>query len=326
MLRRYETQVTGTWVPAIRSGSGFPPSPDKASDTLTLVIYEEREVPGGLVGVVSRLWYLEAVPERRYEKILPLPFVHLIVNLSDPYRLFDREGSHTLVDGAFVSGIQSDHLVIESPLRIKHVGAEFEPAGFGAVTDAPATSVAGRVQPARDLLDAADDLVARLRTLDRTPAEATETLAEFLEGASAQRLGPDVVVQRALAAIHERPDIPIADLAAAARLSHRTLIARFRRATGLTPKAYAQLWRFHRFVSAVQMDSDAPDWAGLAAASGFYDQPHVIRAFRRFSGWTPAEYYRRVAEFGPAAASFVPLDEVPGGAVTPSRTPRAASR
>jgi methylphosphotriester-DNA--protein-cysteine methyltransferase len=79
----------------------------------------------------------------------------------------------------------------------------------------------------------------------------------------------------------------------------------------MTPKAYAQLWRFHRFVSMVQADQDAPDWAGIAAVAGFYDQPHVIRAFRRFSGWTPAEYHRRVAEFGPEAASFVPLDEIP---------------
>jgi len=39
----------------------------------------------------------------------------------------------------------------------------------------------------------------------------------------------------------------------------------------------------------------------------------VIRTFRRFSGYTPAEYLRRVKEFGPEAASFVPLDEVPPG-------------
>lgn len=99
------------------------------------------------------------------------------------------------------------------------------------------------------------------------------------------------------------PEAAIGDLATAIGVSHRTLIARFRDATGLTPKAYAQVWRFHRFVAAVQENGEAPDWAGLAATSGCYDQPHVIRAFRRFSGWTPAEYYRRVVEFGPDAVS-----------------------
>ncbi len=107
------------------------------------------------------------------------------------------------------------------------------------------------------------------------------------------------------------PACAIGDLAGVSGVSHRTLISRFRAATGIAPKAYAQLWRFHTFVTAVQDGTRAPDWAGLAAASGFYDQPHVIRAFRRFTGWTPADYYRRVVEFGPEAASFVPLEEVP---------------
>lgn len=270
-------------------------------------------MPSPLAGIVSRLWYLEATPVRRYEKILPLPFVHLIVNLSDPYRLFDRDGSHTLVDGAFVAGIQSDYLVIESPTLIRHVGAEFAPAGLGAVTEVPASSVTSRVRDAHDVIEGIDALGARLRTARVDPGDAIEMLTAFLEHAAAGHRRPDAVVERALAAIHDRPDIAIGELALETRVSHRTLISLFRSATGMTPKAYAQLWRLHRFVSAVQDEPEAPDWAGLAAASGFYDQPHVIRAFRRFSGWTPAEYYRRVAQFGPDAASFVPLDEMPAG-------------
>ena len=73
----------------------------------------------------------------------------------------------------------------------------------------------------------------------------------------------------------------------------------------MTPKAYAQLWRFHAFVGAVRRSVAV---AGLGrlwpTASGFYDQPHVHPARSgRFTGWTPAEYYRRVVEFGPEAAS-----------------------
>lgn len=270
------------------------------------MIYEEREAPDGLAGIVSRLWYLEAPRVRRYEKILPLPFVHLILNLSEPYRLYDRQGTPTLVDRAFVSGIQSDYLVIESPPVIRHVGAAFTPAGLGALTD---VQVARRVQDARNVLDGIDGLAARLQSADMTPAKALGELSTFLE--RSRRADPDAVAQRALDAVHDRPDIGIAELAGSIGISHRTLIERFRSATGITPKAYAQLWRFHRFVLAVQAGPDAPDWATLAAVAGFYDQPHVIRAFRRFSGWTPAAYYRRVAEFGPDAASFVPLSEVP---------------
>ncbi|HYJ51047.1 MAG TPA: AraC family transcriptional regulator [Microbacterium sp.] len=272
-------------------------------------MYEERPAPPGLDGIVSRLWMLETTPLRRFEKILPLPSVHVIINLSTPYRLFDRQGAATLVSDAFVSGIQSEYLVIESPATIRHVGAELLPASLPMVTDAAPAAVAGRVQDARELWTGVDALVAGIHAAP-SPDAALSVFADFLRSHRTGR-SADAVVDRTVSAIEADPARAMGDLAALSGVSHRTLIARFRTATGLTPKAYAQIWRFHSFVTAVQDGSPAPDWAGLAAASGFYDQPHVIRAFRRFTGWTPADYHRRVVEFGAEAASFVPLDELP---------------
>jgi methylphosphotriester-DNA--protein-cysteine methyltransferase len=165
------------------------------------------------------------------------------------------------------------------------------------------------VQNARALWSGVEELVAAVRATT-SPDAALDVFSDFLR-AQRTKAETDPVVDEAVAAIQSDPATPIGDLAVRAGVSHRTLIARFRAATGMAPKAYAQLWRFHSSVTAVQAGSPAPDWAGLAAASGFYDQPHVIRAFRRFTGWTPAEYYRRVVEFGPDAANFVPLAELP---------------
>ena len=293
---------------------------------MTRVIYQERAFPSGappqtpgslthtptgLEGIVSRLWVLETAPLRRYEKILPLPSVHVILNLSSPYRLFDRRGEATLVADAFVSGIQSEYLVIESPETIHHVGAELLPARLPLLTDAAPAELAGRVLDARVLWTGVDELVAAARDAD-SPGAALDAFAHFL-GAQRTERSADAVVDDAIAAIQRDPGTGIGGLAAAAGVSHRTLITRFRAAVGIPPKTYAQLWRFHSFVTTLQDADPTPDWAGLAAASGFYDQPHVIRAFRRFTGWTPAEYHRRVVEFGPDAASFVPLEALPPG-------------
>jgi len=278
------------------------------------MVYAERPAPFGLEGIVSRLWVLETRPLRRFEKILPLPSVHLILNLSSPYRLFDRSGAATLVSDAFVSGVQSEYLVIESPSAIHHVGAELLPASLPLLTTAAPVDVTGRVQDARVLWAGVDDLVSQIRSA-QSPDAALDVFSHFLEAQRTTR-GPDPVVDHAVTALQADPTRPISEIAELAGVSHRTLITRFRGVTGLAPKAFAQICRFHTFVTTVQgasfpRESRAPDWAGLAAASGFYDQPHVIRAFRRFTGWTPAEYYRRVVEFGPDAASFVPLEELP---------------
>ncbi len=68
------------------------------------MIFQQQAPRPGLDRVIARLWYLDGPRPARYEKILPQPFVHLIVNLSEPYRLVDADGRITGVEHAFVAG------------------------------------------------------------------------------------------------------------------------------------------------------------------------------------------------------------------------------
>lgn len=276
-----------------------------------MTIFEERPAPPALDPVATRLWYLDTAPLRRYEKILPLPSIHLIVNLSEPYRLFDGDGASSAVVDAFVSGLQQRWLLIESPARIRHVGIELRPTGLHALAGRPGSASVGAVQDARHLLGGIDGLVTRLRA-SPAPDATLRILGEFVLGTRQQL--PDRLVEAALLAITDDLDRPVESIAVQLGVSQRTLISRFRAVTGTTPKQHGQVLRFHRLVDAAHAAGGQPDWAALAATSGYYDQPHVIRAFRRFSGWTPGEYYRLVAEYGPAAANFVPLGHLPGAA------------
>lgn len=289
------------------------------------MIFDHHPVPPELEGIVAELWCLEMPRTRQYEKILPQPFAHLIVNLSTPYRLFDRDGVAATVSDAFISGMRTEYLVIESPDLIRHVGASFTPTGLARLTGASSLAV-NDVVDARALLADVDPLVARLRQAPNLPG-ALAQLSSFL--VSDLPTPPDMIADAAAALLREHPDIRIGDLVKRLGVSHRSVIAHFRAATGLNPKVFAQLVRFHRFVEAVSTGADPADWTGVAADVGYYDQPHVIRAFRRFTGWTPSEYRALIAEFGPAEALFVPLDEVPvaaaSGKVTRGDTPRAAS-
>jgi AraC-like DNA-binding protein len=97
----------------------------------------------------------------------------------------------------------------------------------------------------------------------------------------------------------------IAPIAAAHGLGHPSFVARFRRATGSTPKRYAELVRFHQLIDRMPVAAAAP-WSELAVEAGYYDQSHVIRDFRRFTGFTPADYHRRVSDAGADTVRFVP--------------------
>jgi AraC-like DNA-binding protein len=103
-----------------------------------------------------------------------------------------------------------------------------------------------------------------------------------------------------LTASHGR--VAVEELAAEVGWSRRHLAAVTRRQLGLPPKTLARLLRF------TQVRQQAPraardGWAAVAADCGYYDQAHLIRDFREFSGTTPGAGFPFVQSGAPAVAA-----------------------
>lgn len=262
-----------------------------------------RQVRGPLAAAVRELWFLRGPAPTRYERIFPMTDVHLIVNLSPvPYRVLDAADAPWRTLGpAFCSGLRSRFVVSEVPDVIVNTGAVVRADGLRLLGLDP-EQLAGDVSsqpwlagPAGPGPDAAAEAVL-------------DAIEQLLAGMLVPDAAPDPVVRDAIERLERDPSRPIGALAAAWGLGHPTFVARFRRATGLTPKRYAELLRFHRLIDATPVPGTAP-WSELAADGGYYDQSHVIRDFKRFTGYTPAEYHRRVSAAGPDAVRFVPDPE-----------------
>jgi AraC-like DNA-binding protein len=259
---------------------------------------------------VRAAWYLETAPEQPYERILPQPAAHLIVNLSTPYLLV-RHGDERMrvpFAGAFLSGLQREHLVIENPPTIRQCGAEFSPAGIGALGPGVAARIAGQVIEAAEVIPAAGAWRDRLLAASG-PEAALDAFVGLLGEALADAAPANPVAVAACAAIDADPDLPIAQLAERLGVTQARLLADMRAACGIPPKAYADLVRFRRFLDAIPFDGPAPRWSDLVAATGYYDQPHFIRSFKRFTGYTPSAYYAGVVGYGREFALFVPNDD-----------------
>lgn len=95
-------------------------------------------------------------------------------------------------------------------------------------------------------------------------------------------------IRRAMACMEANleKDLALADLAAAACLSRYHFIRVFARATGLTPHAWLMQLRAQR---AREMIAGGRDIAEAAARTGFADQSHLTRTFRRLWGYTPGQ-------------------------------------
>ncbi|ASD23053.1 hypothetical protein B7495_13865 [Cryobacterium sp. LW097] len=278
--------------------------------------YLEVPVPADLAPDVLRLWYLEQPAEQRYERIFPQPALHLILNLSDPYRVFDLEtGAARTLGAGFLSGLQPRFLMTQSPSAIRHVAAELAPFAAARFLDLPADELTGTVRESQGLLGDTDALRQTARRAP-DPAGAVALLIDHLRARRRPGSAPPAVL-RAWAGIHQNPDAPVPEIAAAAGLSHHRLIDDFKSWCGVTPKAYADIVRFRQFIQELPLQGPMPSWADLVATSGYYDQPHFIRVFRAFTGFSPSRYLDIVTRFGVDYAAFVPLDE-PEGVPSPT--------
>jgi len=127
-----------------------------------------------------------------------------------------------------------------------------------------------------------------------------EHLAALLHHApsTAARPAPRVAggaASRALLRARERladgaPPPSLAELARGAGLGRYAFLRAFAAAFGLPPHAWAQQQRLARAEALLARGAALAD---AAAASGFADQSHMTRAFRRFSGYTPGQYAAR---------------------------------
>jgi AraC-like DNA-binding protein len=91
-------------------------------------------------------------------------------------------------------------------------------------------------------------------------------------------------------AAHVDRNVGLDELAAVAGVGKFRLVRLFRERLGRPPHAVALAHRIHR---ARRLLEQGEPIAGIAAATGFADQSHLHRHFRRSLGLSPGEYRRR---------------------------------
>jgi AraC-like DNA-binding protein len=249
---------------------------------------------------VDSFWHYDGyAPPHLKERILPSGTVELVINhRDDEVRIYNpSQPEHCKrFSGALVSGAYRGSFVIDSEQQASIMGVHFRPGGAFPFLGLPAG----------ELLDAHVDLEtlwgpSAVELRERLCAAATpEERFRLLEAALAAHLFRPLehhgAVSMALAAFGRTDGgARVRDVARRVGLSERRFIQVFTAEVGLTPKLFCRVQRFQRARARVRR-ATAPDWARLAAACGYFDQSHLIRDFRAFSGLSPTDYLRRQNE------------------------------
>ena len=257
---------------------------------------------------IDDIYCLTGVPRHRRMNVPPMPSAHLFVNLGGPVRLWDSDPSvppAVCTDGWFM-GVWTRRFLFEYPTRVRVVGVHFKPWGISPFVDMPATELRDRWVPVDAVWQRSLD---RIRNQVGDIASATETLRVVEEElrsrlAEAPSRGLDLVrcTGRRLEASHGA--VPIGALTHAAGVSGNHLAAQFKAHVGVTPKRVARIYRFARLILSANAVHPV-DWSDLAQTAGYFDQAHLSREFKDFTGHTPTQYLALRRRF-PADRGFPP--------------------
>jgi AraC-like DNA-binding protein len=162
-------------------------------------------------------------------------------------------------------------------------GLRFRPGMAASFLRVPAAELTDRVVPLEDLWGAGvHDLQSRLDGA----ASSADRLQILSDTVRPPAPAPNTV-QRAIEVVtSSHGDVDLEWVARQAGMGERQFRRRCLEESGLAPK---QLCRVLRFRHACELSGRGLPWGLIAAAAGYFDQAHLIRDFREFTGATPVQ-------------------------------------
>lgn len=240
--------------------------------------------PPPLADIVEHFWQVEwSIPagESFVQKTIPHPSTHVVFEL-------DRCEVVGPMTGLFTRELVGDGRVF---------AAKIKPGMTPVLARVPAADLVDRRAPIDEALplDRAEVDALAAAVLGARDGESAAPLERALLRCVDDRRRQRCREASALVARVEADTglVRAADLAAIAGCSLRSLQRLFRECVGLSPKQVIQ--RFRLLEAAERLVAEPAGGAAIAAALGYADQAHFIRAFRDLVGATPHQYARRNA-------------------------------
>lgn len=240
-----------------------------------------------LAPYVKHYWFLTACsPRQMHERIIPNGLICLMFHRGE--RIFSST-QNRFQPRAFLSGQGTGYSDLVYAGSIDLACIVFQPAGAKAFFNMPLIEL-NEQNVAVDELD--NPLLTELsnRLFDLSDIRANVLLMEqflckclcTLTVHNQQRINAAL---QSIYAGQQRVDM----LAQTACLGYKQFKRVFAEYVGANPKDYLRVIRFQKALHILQNQS-VSSLTQLAYECGYYDQPHLIKEFKTFSGYTPAEY------------------------------------
>ena len=249
--------------------------------------------------------YVEHAPGGLARREFPGPQIVVILELGPPLRVYasgqtERSARHAC---GFVAGVDDAFTLTRHEGKQSGIQLDLHPLGARRLLGVPLSELRSKAVGLTDVFprDAAR-LTARL--LD---APSWDLKFDILEAFLLRRFSDSApespVVAWALRRIAETGGaIALGELQRQIGYSRKHTAALFHDQVGVPPKLWARLVRFDRLRREIATASQGRNvgLAELALRCGYYDQSHLARDVRQFTGGTPSQLYAPVPGLEPA--------------------------
>jgi AraC-like DNA-binding protein len=254
--------------------------------------YREIAVPRPLRSIAEVAWVYAAVPDEAPGSASP-PVHRVIPETGVSLCFASRRDRHGRTDDArlcVMGPIRTVRFFAPEPgthleaIRLKPEYSRpvlgVDPAEFDDVVEGDAVAISDRTTRLRD----------RLARTTRSP-DAFAILLQFLEERATARRAcrPTAAIHALLEYIRRHPASPprIHEFASTVGSSERHIRRLSQELTGRSTKYFHRIRRLQHAVSLADT-ACTTDWTGVAIASGYYDQAHMINEFRALTGTSPS--------------------------------------
>ena len=134
--------------------------------------------------------------------------------------------------------------------------------------------------------------------------EAVAEVQQYFLNAHSEIAANSILFKAGAAMSKTNGTLPVSQVADAAHVTVRTLERNFKQSSGYSVKDVSGLMRFEQVRNRLWL-FPTTNLAGLAHESGYSDQSHLSREFKRYSGTTPAAFARKAKESKQMSDDFI---------------------
>lgn len=239
-----------------------------------------------LISFINHYWIFEEDGRNREtERVIPIGCMQLVFHMGDrPFSTLTNDYQHQ----SFVEGHMTSYSDLTYYNHCKQVVVVFNPQGAQAFFDIPILEFYNKCVSVEELNDKSlIELTKRiLDTHDKYYA------ISIIEDFFINKIQISYNFNRICLVIQELEKVnhvKISELSKRTCLSYKQFNRIFCNHTGISPKELARTIRFQRSMSYLQANKNIT-YGILAEKAGFYDESHLVREFKLFTGYTPNEY------------------------------------